>query len=175
MSLKINFIEYNFVKIMQLIFTILYISTLIIIAGVDKEKRIIEKSVIVFGLLVSSVYILYLYTVEHANIYIYILYLIIMLILVVIDTYLLTKKAQNNYNIQILILCMYIILFSTREMFILTAIYAIFEVIIYSIIKKIVNRKKEKTTDKKKNQVMPMGFYLCTTNIILIIIMNFIS
>ncbi len=98
-----------------------------------------------------------------------------MLILVVIDTYLLTKKAQNNYNIQILILCMYIILFSTREMFILTAIYAIFEVIIYSIIKKIVNRKKEKTTDKKKNQVMPMGFYLCTTNIILIIIMNFIS
>lgn len=163
---KNNIMQYNLVKVVQLVFIVLYILTLIIIAGIDKEKRRIEKSVIIFGLIILSVNILCLYIIEHVNIYKYVICLAIMLILVAIDTYLLTKKAQNNYYIQILILCMYILLFSTEDIFIVTIIYAIIEMIIYKIIKKILNRKKQKVTDKKKKQVMPIGFYLCITNIV---------
>lgn len=172
MSFKTIFLEFDIVKTMQLLFLLLYISTLVIIAGIDKEKRMIQKSVILLGLIITSIYIIYLYIVEHTNIYRYIIYLIMMLVLVLVDTYLLTKKAQNNYYIQILILCMYIILFSTEDIFILTAIYTILEIIIYIIIKKISNRKKRKVIDKKNKQLIPVGYYLCITNIILIIIME---
>lgn len=174
MSLKINFYNYDIAKIIVLVFTILYISTLVIIAGIDKDKRIIQKSVLVFGLLVENIYILYLYTVGEANIYRYAIYLLMMLILVALDTFLLVRKAESNYCIQILILCMYIVLFTSEEIFVLTAIFTILSAVIYLIIKKIINRKRDKVSDKKKEQVMPLGFYLCVTNIILIIAINFI-
>lgn len=172
MSVKMNFFSYDLAKIILLVFSVLYISTLVLIAGIDKEKRIIQKSVLVFGLLVINVYILYLYTLGEINIYRYAIYLLIMLVFVAIDTFLLTKKAQNNYSVQILILCMYIVLFSSEEIFVLTVIYTLLAMAIHTLIEKIVNRKR--ITDKNKKEVMPIGFYLCVTNIILIIAINFI-
>lgn len=174
MSIKMNFLEYDLNKIIILVFSILYISTMFLIAGIDKEKRRIQKSVLVFGLLVTNIYILYLYTVGEANIYRYAIYLLIMLVLVLIDTYLLTKKAESNYTIQILILCMYIVLFSSEEIFVLTVIYTLLALAIHELIQRIINRKKLKVTDKKKKGILPIGFYLCVTNVILIIAINFI-
>lgn len=76
-----------------LIFGLLYISTLFIIAGIDKEKIRIEKSVLLFGYILTTAYIIYLYIVEQdPNIYRYVIYLFVVLILMLVDIFYLRKK-----------------------------------------------------------------------------------
>jgi len=56
-------------------FGILYITGLTIIAGIDKERKKIQMSVLVFCILVALTYIIYLFVVGQANINRYAIYL----------------------------------------------------------------------------------------------------
>ena len=60
-SLKINIYELQIEKLIYGIFGILFISCLFIIGGIEKENHYVSNSVLLFGLIVETIYIIYLY------------------------------------------------------------------------------------------------------------------
>ena len=53
LSLKLNVLALSINEIIYFCFFALYFVTLFILAGIDKEKNIIQKSVLLFGLIIS--------------------------------------------------------------------------------------------------------------------------
>lgn len=166
MSININFYSIDLSKIVYLIVGLLYLSGIIIIAGIDKENRKINKPILVFEIVVLSLYMIYLYIVEKTNIYRYVIYLILILVLFIIDTVILKKNKKDNYTIDIIVLCIIQAIFTYSYGFMLTAIIALLTISIEALIRKIV-----KKYDKYYNN-LSLGYYLVIANIITIIMVN---
>ncbi len=177
MSINLQLLPINISNLVYFIFGLLYIATLFIIAGIDKEKHKIEKSVLLFGYIIEALYIIYLYILEKdPNIYRYVIYLGIICLLIVLDTLWLRKKANTSYVLEVFLLTMLLLTFSHEAITILTIVFTILSVSMYLIIKRIKIRFKTRAAKcvKAKNAVIPFGFYLCVTNIITLIIVNFL-
>ncbi len=178
-ALSIKFSMYNLSvnNMTYLIFGLLYISTLFIIAGIDKEKIRIEKSVLLFGYILTTVYIIYLYIVEHdTSIYRYVIYLFAVLILMLIDIFYLRKKVKDNYPIEVLLLSILMIAFTYELQYAITVTMTLLTIAFVLIFSKIKNRKaKSIKTKKNKDIKLPIGFFMCVSNIIVLIITNAIS
>lgn len=170
LSLNLNFFVFDQTKLIYLVLGVSYIIALMLIAGIDKEKRTISKQVLIYGMVVLFSYILYLYVVEQANIYRYAIYLSLMCVLIITNIFLLKKKVKENYTIDVLLLSLYIALFSGQEVF----IYTILLTLIIIMIESIIDSFKKKEDSKLEERVLPIGFYLCTINIVVYIIQNFI-
>ena len=173
MSLKLNILQTETNTWIYFIFGLLYLASLFIIAGIDKEKIQIQKSVLLFGFVVQAIYIIYLYIVEkNFNIYRYVIYLSIICILMLIDILILRKKVKNSYVIENLLLCVLMVCYTYETITILTIIFTLlciaFQFLLVMISKKRNIRKNEKTTK------IPIGFYLCVTNIMCLIASNFV-
>lgn len=167
MSLNIHFSqlqEMDVNKIIYLMIGFLYISGLMLIGMIDKEKRMVSKPVLIYGMVILFGYILYLYILEKANMYRYAIYLIMMCLLIIANTIFLRKKTKENYTIDILLLCIYIALFSGQDVFIYTIFLTLGAVLMKSFFGK-----------ANKNMMLSIGFYLCNANIIMLIIENFIK
>ena len=172
MSLKIDVYNLEIQKLVYLLFGMLYISTLFIIGGIEKENHTISNSVLLFGLIVQTIYIIYLYII-NVSIYKYVIYLFIMLVLVYINTMLLKKKGKENYTLQILILSLYLVIATREEIVILSIIFTLFLVALKEmIINNSVN--KASITETKEIPKVPIGYYLCFSNIIVLILQNYI-
>ena len=171
LSLKINIYNLNLDKIIYLCFGFLYISTLFIIGGIDKETHSISKSVLLFGLAVDITYIIYLYIIG-TSIYRYVIYLFLKIIFILIDRLILKKRTEDNYTLQILALCLFCTIFTNEEVVILSIILTL----IFVAIKEIINRKnnEQEKTQKYLDRKIPIGFYLSYSNIIIMILGNFI-
>lgn len=161
-SLKIDIFAFDTQKLVYLVFGIFYISTLFIIGGIEKEKHCIPNSVLIFGLVVSLIYIIYLYII-HVSIYKYVIYFILMVAFIIMNSKSVKKKQKQNYTAQMLALLMFIVIEAKEEV----AVLGIVLTLILFAITKIVNHKKE-------NKQVPIGFYLCVTNILLLILQNFL-
>lgn len=175
MSIRLNFLELSVSTIAYFICGLLYLATLFIIAGIDKEKNQIEKKVILFGYIVETLYIVYLYIVEHdTNIYRYVIYLIIICILVLLDIGFLRKKAKNSYPVEILLLCMLMLTFSYEAVTILTIIMTLLIITFQILLEKLFNKNKKSVRGSiGKKEKMPIGFYMCISNIICLLTTNF--
>ena len=171
MSLKINIYNLNAQKLVYLIFGILYISTLFIIGGIEKETNEVSKPVLIFGLIIQTIYIIYLY-IAKMSIYKYIIYLFLMLILLIINTIILKKKGKENYTIQILTLCSYLAMCTKEEIMIVSIILTLLITAIKEMIISLKNNKKGITKTEESN--VPIGYYLCISNIIVLIFQNYI-
>ena len=175
MAIKLSIFTVTISTMVYFVFALLYFVTLFIIAGIDKEKRQIQKSVLLFGYITQTIYIIYLYIVEKdPNIYRYVIYIIFIAILALIDIILLRKKSKNSYVISILQLCMLLVIFTGEAVTFFSILYTILAVSIYIAIRKL-NAKKHKNIQNtaKQQKLIPFGFYLCITNIICFIIANF--
>lgn len=172
LSLKINVYTLNINTIIYLALAILYISSLFILAGIEKEKSTIQKSVLIYGVLVSLVYMIYSYTLIKTNVYEYVIYLSLMMAFLFLDTKIFKKSLKYNYWIQILILILYIEIFSGTYKTIYTIVLSILTIGIKNILK-FLRRKKARIVEENKKT--PIAFYLCVSNIIVIIITNFIA
>lgn len=161
-SINLNLMQLNDAKLLYFIFGTIYFVTLILIAGIDKEYKKIQKSIIVFGVLALLPYILYLYILNPVNIYKYGICLLIMLFLTIFNKFI----NKCNYVIDILIFYIYMTLFSNAECMVFTTILTLFAIAIKTIINK---------TRKQEEIKVPIGFYLCTFNVVIIIIQNFIN
>lgn len=170
-SLNINVYNLSINTIIYFILSILYFSSLFILEGIEKEKGIIQKSVLIYGVFVSLVYMIYSYTLTKTNVYEYVIYLSFMIVLLFFDTKLLKKKLKYNYWIQILILILYMLIFTGVEYTILTIVLAILSIGLKNIIYFF---KTKKSKMVKQNKTSPIAFYLSISNIIVIILMNFI-
>ena len=103
LSIQLDLFHLSTDKIVYFGFGIVYIATLFIIAGIDKEYRKIEKPVWLFQFLIVSAYMMYLYIVGQANIYRYVIYLVAMVILALLHTLYLRKKTESSYPMDILL------------------------------------------------------------------------
>lgn len=176
MSLNFDFYNIEISKFVYLLVGILYIAGIIILAGIDKEKRQINKGIIVYEICIISIYMIYLYIVEKANIYRYVIYLFFIIILLIIENVYLKKKLKECYPIEILCLCIVLILFSNSMQFVLTAILTLLTIPIEYIIRVIKTRKnKVVQKEKKYYKNLPIGFYLCSANIIILITINWMA
>ncbi len=176
MSIKLNIFSFveNIPLIIYFCFSLLYFVTLFIIAGIDKEKHEIQKSVLLFGYIIEIVYIIYLYIVgADTNIYKYVIYLALIAIIEFLNIIILRKKAENNYTLEILGLVILLLAFTYEAVTILTINFTLLVIAFYLLIKKIVNRFNKKKKSSTKPEVIPIGFLLCITNIICFITANF--
>lgn len=176
MSLNISFHPLEMSKLIYLVFAMLYIAGLIIIAGIDKEKRKIEKSVIIYELILTTLYMVYLYTVEKTNIYRYAIYLFCLFVFLMIDNTYLKKKLKNNYPIEVLELSMIMAIFGGEIAYIVSAILCFFTIIIEKIERSILAKKsKVAKKDSSYYKTLSLGFYISFSNIISLIIINWMA
>lgn len=177
-SMKLSIYSFSLNLIMYLIFGLLYFAVLFIIAGIEKEKGYVEKSVLLFGYILETLYIIYLYIVaKEPNIYRYVIYLSVIVVLILIDTVFLRKKTKNSYPVEILLLCMLLVTFSGEAVTFLSITFTLLIIAIELVIRKITSLKSKKS---EKNEIknseikpVPIGYYLCITNIICLIIANY--
>ncbi len=127
LAISINLNPYNLElsKIINFSFYSLYFVTLFIIAGIDKEKNIISKSVLLFGIITSVAFMIYVCISQKIVIYTYIILMCIIALLLAIDSLMLKKKLSQNYTLSTMILSMIMITFSRRRSFLL---YNLFDI-----------------------------------------------
>ena len=170
LTLKLNVFNLSVNKIVYLTFGILYISTLFLIAGIENQNHTISKSVLLFGFIVNTIYITYLY-IFNFDIYKYVIYLVIFLIILLIETIVLRKTGKQNYTLSILMLCFYMVLATNEEVVILSIILTLLMIAITQIIISSKDNKSEIIAKEQKQ--IPIGTYLCISNIIFLILQNF--
>lgn len=178
LSLKLDLYNLSTDEIINFSFLILYIVGLIIIAGVDKEKISINRSVLSYEIILAICFMTYVCISEAQVIYTYIIVLGIISLVLIADVGFLKKRLTENYTIGILVLALCMITFTSAEIFYYTIALSLLFIGIGGIIEKAKNSLKSKAVvkfeDKKELQI-PLGFYLVISNIILIIISNFLK
>lgn len=148
-------------KGIELILGILFIVFLFLIAGIDIEHNEIHKGVLIYGIVISLLNIIYQYFItSNFNINRIIIYFVIIAILTILSTFRLKKKAKDDYEISVVILCIIINFFCLEIATILTIIYTLLIIAIKTLINKIINK------GKKYNNKLPIASYLCISNAI---------
>lgn len=149
-------------KIIEYIFFVLYFTFIILMAGIDKESRTINKPVLMYGVIISIMYIIYLYIIEKTSIYRYVIYLVLFIILLLLDTITLKKHAKNNYTYSILITIIIMAIFTGEYVTISSIITTLLATSITLLVKKL----KNKRTTQQYNEKVKMGLYLSIFDII---------
>ena len=163
LSLNIDVLNISITSAFGTVFSTLYLVSLFLIAGIDKEYRNIHHSVLLLGILSQVVYMVYLYILDF-NVYRYVIYLVFAFIFLCLSYRYYKKEKHNNYILQILSLLMFMCSFTNTYLMILTIILSL----IYILGLKIIRKEKDITS-------IPIGFILCIFNILLLIIGNFIG
>ena len=154
-------------KIIEFCFIVLYLTFIILISGIDKENRKIDKAVNVYGIVISIIYMLYLCIVEEANIYRYGMYLVLYIAILIFDTITLKKYAKSPYVNGILMSLITMAIFTGEYVAISSIILTLLAIGIYQLLCKLKNIKnKYRKTDKKNLKNISIGFYLGASNII---------
>ena len=174
-SIKFSLFNLNAETIVYFVVGTLYIATIFIIAGIDKEKFEIEKPVLLFGFICVALYMMYLYVVEKdPSMYRYVIYLILSCVLLLLSIVYLRKKGRDSYTIDILILSMLMILYTYETVYIYTVVVTLLAIFIQLLIQKLHSRKSKVVKKvKNENYKIPIGFYMCTANIIILLATNF--
>ena len=166
-ALEIDINNIQPLQIITYIFTILYVSVLMIIAGIDQKLLKIEKSVITAGIILSILYMIYMYVIETISLNTSIIYLGIYIILIAIDTFIIKRYAKNSYTTGILMLFNIMLIFTGIEVFTYTIVLTALEILVGLIISKI---KQKKNGNKKiKLSNVPVGYFLCVSNLLAIV------
>ena len=167
MLLKINVYTLTIIKIMDFSFGALYLVFIFLIAGIDKEHHKVDKRVLIYGLSIAILYMSYQYFIDSTfNPNRFIIYLVLIAIITVISTYELKKKGKDEYELNVLILCIIMTFFTYEVATIISIIVTLLIVGIKIIINKILNKKKKYIIETK---MQPIAFYLCIANILTVI------
>ena len=167
-ALRIDACNLQVKSIITFSFIVLYLITLFIIAGIDKEERRIEKGVLYYGIMVSCVRIIYLCIMGEPSIYRYVMYLIILLILLIIDTEFQLKNAKQNYIVEILMLLI-VMAINTSIMITLCSVFVVAASILMTkaiyYLKNAMNKYKKEHKDLK--DIKKYAYLLSIANVII--------
>ena len=167
--MQFNVMTLTPIKITEFCFMALYFSFICLMAGIDKENRKIDKFVSVYGIVISIMYMVYLYIVEQTNIYRYGIYLIFYLIVLLLDTFTLKRYAKNSYVTGILLTVITMVIFTGEFVTANAIIYTLLAIFFYLLIYKIKNRKrKNKKKDDQIIKKLSIGFFLGVFNLIML-------
>lgn len=174
--MKFNIETINTTKIVEYCFMVLYLTFVILMAGIDKENIKIEKSVVIYGIVISIMYMLYLCIVEPTNIYRYGMYLIFYIIVLIIDTITLRRFAKDSYVTGILFILITMAIFTGEYITENAIIFTLLVIFFYILIHKIKERKKRgKKSETQISEKINIGFYLGTGNIIMLMLVLYLS
>lgn len=154
------------------IFSLIYLLVLIGIAIIDKKEHKISKKILLVGFIVEAIQIIYLYINNKFYLIEYLIYLVIFIILLIADTIIIRKKGESLYVIQVLMLCMYMAIFTEKYIFAVTVIYTLVVIGIYILIGRISTIRKRRVIKKQNSKELaklPIGFYLCIADILVLI------
>ena len=148
----------------------LYLVAIFLIAGIDREYRKIEKSVLYYSFAVSCSYIIYLCIMGQTSIHRYVMYLITLIILLIIESRTQIKKAEASYLFEILMLIV-VMLINTNELVTISSVVIVFLAIgiakIVYYLKNALNKSKKEY--KNMIEIYKFGYLFSLTNIILFI------
>ena len=162
----INLYEFDISNFIIYVFAMLYISTLVLIAGIDRVYLKIDKKMIAFGIITSILYMLYLCIVDLASMYLSVIYFAIYMILLVIDSFLLRKFAKDSYIVNLLMLITMILVFTDLKTLTYTLVMSVIAVGLYVLL---LNCQKKKNGNKKiKLNEIPVGFFVAASNIVVL-------
>lgn len=168
-NLKIDAYNLQIPNLIRFAFIILYLVCIFIIAGIDKDERRIEKSVLYYGIMVSCAYIIYLCIMGQTSIYRYVMYLVTFIILLIIDTEYQIMKAKQNYYIENIMLIIVMIV-NTTEFVTLTSVLVVFVSILLTrfiyYLKNSLNKHKKEHKDLK--QIHKFAYLLTIANVIIL-------
>ncbi len=167
---EIDAYNIELIKVIDYIFFALYITFVVLIGAIDKENRQVNKPVLMYGIIISIMYMIYLYIIEETSIYRYVIYLVILLILLIIDTLKLKKKAQNSYIFSVLLIIVIMTIFTGEYIVINSMIMTLLAIAIDLIILKITKNTKGRVDEKQYNSQIPIAFIMCAENIIFFIV-----
>ena len=176
MSIKLSLFNLEAETLVYFIVGLLYLATIFITAGIDREKIEIEKPVLLFGFICVGLYMIYLYIVDNdPNMYRYVIYLMLACLLLLFSIYYLRKKGKDSYTIDILVLSILMILFTYETVYIYTIIITLLCTSIQLLLHKLKEKKVKAVKNVKvENSKIPIGFYMGVSNIIMLIITNFL-
>ena len=172
-SLDFNKFNVNVNYIIYLILGIIYISTLIVIAVTDKQKNVINKLALFIGIIDGMIYAIYI-SINVGFVYRYGIYLFLLLLLLLVDTLILKEKLKSNYIINILMLSMYILIFTSMYILILTCLLTIVSISFVFILKGITQRLRRREKNVVTLKTIPILLFLSISNIAVMIYTNFL-
>lgn len=167
-TLRIDLYEITRTKIINFVFLVIYFTFIFHLSIADKKSRKVEKNVMFLTILFLIVYIIYSYVLDKTCIYKYGLYLISLIILLLLDTIVLKRKAQENYYIELVIILLLMEMFASFEVTLITLLVAIFAIYIIKFIYKIKNSKKN-VKEEKQTLYIPIIYIIGISHIIVLI------
>ena len=151
----------------EVAFMALYLCFVFIMAGIDAENRKIEKSISMYGIILSIAYIIYLCVVEKDSIYRYVIYLAFYVIILILDTVTLKKYAKNSYVHGVILTVLTMVIFTGEYVVINTIIMTALVVAIELLLHKIENIKRKVVREKNDyGKNIDYGFVLGISNIL---------
>lgn len=157
------------ISIVNYSFFLLYLTYIILICGIDKENREINKALTIYGVVISIIYMVYLCIIGQASIYRYGIYLVFFIIVLFIDTIALKKYAKDNYINNIILMIINMVIFTNEYIVICTVIITLLSISLYLLINKINLKRKNKPIRDIANKI-PIGFYLGSSNLLSVLI-----
>lgn len=159
LGLGINVYSLSPSKIIEFTLGVLFIVFLFLIAKIDQEHHQIHRGVLIYGMIISTLNVIYHYITDYAfNVNTIIIYLCIIAILVVASIFRLKKKSKNDYNFNIVIVCIILNFFGAEIVTITTIIYTLLAIAMTLLFNKILYKRE------KYNEKIPIAFYLCVIN-----------
>jgi len=164
--LDIHIEDIDLFNIIIYIFAMIFVSILVLIAGIDRVYTKIEKRTLGFGIISSIIYMIYLCAIDLTSIYLSLIYLAIYMVLLIIDTFLLRRYAKDSYIVNIFMLFTIILAFTDLRTLIYTVTMAFIAIIIYILMQKS-QKKISRNKELKLNQI-PVGYFVAVSNIIVL-------
>ena len=136
----------------------------------DKEHKMINKPLLVYGIIISIMYIVYLYIIEKTSIYRYVIYLVLFVLILIIDRINSKQKNKNNYTYSLLMIILIMAIFTGEYITIISIIMTVLVILIDIIIKRL-KQSENIVNDKKYDEKISITFYLSVFNVICFIIL----
>ncbi len=174
-SLKVTWKTMTILTLIEYLYLMIFIVTLVLIAGIDKKSKRIYKPIIFIGCLVGFVHIIYLYLINNLGVYSIYKYLMYFAVICILSAIIIKKQYfKYSYLLEIMIICMYMNMFVISEVFLITIALTMISIVASIIMQKQKQKRKLDKSDilaeKNINVEIPIGMYLCISNIIAMII-----
>ena len=167
---KLGIYNLNKITIIDFCFLALYFTFIVLIAGIDKENRKINKSVNIYGILISICYMVYLCIIAKTTIYRYGIYSIFYIIVLILDTITLREYPKSSYINGLVLMVLTMAIFTGEYIAFNSVILTLLAVAIYILFYKLKNRKnKDSKNDNQVAKGISVGFYLGAANILTLI------
>ena len=178
-SIKLNLHTLNTSTLIYFLIGIIYLTIILIIAGIDKKYFIINKPLLIIGFICTAIHIIYLYISENPKdigMYRYVVYLILECFLVLFSVIYLKKKGKDSYTIDILMLAILMIIYTYEAVSIYTVMITLIAIVLQLILQRILKRKRNSKYVKGikiEHSKIPVGFYMVMANITALLITNY--